>query len=109
MALPLNVYKAPTGIVSTSSTTIYTAPTGYTAVVLMGQVSNSGNSTERVTFSLVEGNEITPILPNAPVPSEDAVKFFSGKMFILSGNSIKLSGTNSSSLKYYLSILETLN
>lgn len=108
MALPLNVYRTPKGVVSETPEIIYTAPVGYTGVVLMGQVSNSGNNTERVLFSVV-GNETIEITPNTPVPAEDSIRLFSGKMFILSGDSLELSGTNDSTLKYYFSILETLN
>lgn len=110
MALPLNVYKRLVGIVSTSPQTIYTAPVGYTGVVLLAQVANLSLNTERVLFSLVEPNStVIEILPNSPVSSEDVVKLFTGKLFVTSGDSLRLSGTNGSQMKYAFSILETLN
>jgi hypothetical protein len=108
MALPLNVYKTPKGVVPTTPEIIYTAPVGYTGVVLMGQVSNIGNTTQRVLFSIVGINTVE-ITPNSPVPGEDSIKLFSGKMFILSGDSLIISGSHPTNLKYYFSILETLN
>lgn len=109
MALPLNVYQTLVGIVSTSHEVIYTAPIGYTGVVLLGQVANNGNNTEQVLFSYENANITNEIVPNSPVSSEDVIKLFSGKLFVLSGDSLKLSGTNGSNLKYTFSILETLN
>lgn len=109
MALPLNIYQTVTGIVSTSPETIYTAPVGYTGVVLLGQVANLGANTQQVLFSYVNESSTTEIIPNSPVSSEDVIKLFSGKLFVLSGDSLKLSGTNGFDLKYTFSILETLN
>ncbi len=109
MALPLNVYKTITGITSTSPEVIYTAPVGYTGVVLLGQVANTGNNTEQVLFSYIKPTEITELTPNSPVSSEDTIKLLTGKLFVLSGESLELSGTNGTDLKYTFSILETLN
>ena len=109
MALPLNVYKTLTGITSTSPETIYTAPVAYTGVVLLGQVANIGNNTEQVLFSYVKPSETTELIPNSPVSSEDTIKLLTGKLFVLSGESLQLSGTNGTDLKYTFSILETLN
>lgn len=109
MALPLNVYQTLTGIVSTSPETIYTAPVGYTGVVLLGQVANTSVNTEQVTFSYVNDTSTNEILPNSPVATEDVIKLFTGKLLVLSGESLELSGTNGTDLKYTISILETLN
>jgi hypothetical protein len=109
MALPLNVYKTLTGITSTTPETVYTAPVGYTGVVLLGQVANMGSETEQVLFSYVKPTETTELIPNSPVSSEDTIKLLTGKLFVLSGESLELSGTNGTDLKYTFSILETLN
>ena len=109
MALPLNVYKTLTGITSTTPETVYTAPVGYTGVVLLAQVANIGANTEQVLFSYIKPTETTELIPNSPVSSEDTIKLLTGKLFVLSGESLELSGTNGTDLKYTLSILETLN
>lgn len=109
MALPLNVYKTLTGITSTSPETVYTAPVGYTGVVLLAQVANIGANTEQVLFSYIKPTETTELIPNSPVSSEDTIKLLTGKLFVLSGESLELSGTNGTELKYTFSILETLN
>jgi hypothetical protein len=110
MALSLTNYETIVGIASTTPQIIYTAPAGYTGVVLMGQVANLSSRTEIVLFSYVNAAATTTeITPSCPVASNDAIKLFYGKLFVLSGESIKLSGTNGTSLKYTFSILETLN
>lgn len=108
MALPLNVYKKLVGIVSTTPEIIYTAPIGYTGVILMGQVANLSLNTEEILFSYVDSNT-TEIVPNSPISSNDVLRLFSGKLFVMNGESLKLSGTNGTDLKYTFSILETLN
>ena len=52
MALPLNIFKTVTHVLGSTSVGIYTAPVGYSGVVLLrSQVANTGSTTETVTFS----------------------------------------------------------
>jgi len=50
MALALNVFQTVTSVVSTSPVEVYTAPVGYTGVVLLAQVTNIGASPYDITF-----------------------------------------------------------
>ncbi len=52
MALALNNYQTITGIVTsnTGNAAIYTAPTGYSAIVFLAQATNIGNSTQTINF-----------------------------------------------------------
>ena len=50
MALALNVFQTVTAVVSISPTEVYTAPVGYTGVVLLAQVANIGASSYDVTL-----------------------------------------------------------
>ena len=50
MALALNVFKTITKIASTNPVGIYTAPVGYTGVVLLAQAANVGASTKTISF-----------------------------------------------------------
>jgi hypothetical protein len=45
MALALNVFKTITKVAATNAVGIYTAPVGYTGVVLLAQTANIGNNT----------------------------------------------------------------
>ena len=51
MPLPLNVYQTITHVVGVSTVGIYTAPVGYSGVVLLAQAANIGNNTRTVSFS----------------------------------------------------------
>lgn len=112
MALPLNVFKTITKVVSTNSVGIYTAPVGYASVIILAQVANTGNSTATVTFShqrTVAGVAVTTeIVKSFPVPGNDAVSFLDGKLVLESNDVLVISGSNSSDLKFTGSVLETL-
>ena len=54
MALPLNVFQTVTAVLSTSPTEVYTAPVGYSSVVLLAQVANIGGTSQDVQCFIVE-------------------------------------------------------
>jgi hypothetical protein len=51
MALALNAYKTIIKVATTSPVGIYTAPTGYSGIVLLAQIANVGSQTYTVTVS----------------------------------------------------------
>jgi hypothetical protein len=121
---PLNSYRTITGIVSTSNYEIYRTKTGYTSIVLYGQVSNTGAGVGTVTFYHQRENrsqsgittEQTELIFGALVPPNDALILLDGRLVLertaLRTDSIKLVGISSTTpnhLKYTISILETLN
>lgn len=112
MALPLNIFKTITNVVSTNSVGIYTAPVGYASVVILAQAANTGNTTETVTFShqrTVAGIAITTeIVKSFPIPANDSASFLDGKLVLESNDVLVISGSNSSNIKFTGSILETL-
>lgn len=113
MALALNVFKTITKIAETSPVGIYTAPVGYTGVVLMAQAANVGNTTQTVSFShqrTTAGIAVTTeILKDFPISSSDAANLFVGKLVLESGDTLVLSASNGTDIKFLGSILETLN
>lgn len=113
MALPLNVFKTITSVVSANAVGIYTAPTGYSSVVLLSQVTNISTNTHTVSFSHQRNATgiavTTEILKNYPVPGNDTVNLLSGKLVLESGDILVLNGSNGINLKFIGSILETLN
>lgn len=112
MALALNVFKTVTKVVSTSPVGIYTAPVGYTGVVILAQVANTGNVTQTVTFShqrTISGIAVTTeIVKDFPIPANDSASFLDGKLALESNDVLVISGNSSSNLKFTGSILETL-
>jgi hypothetical protein len=113
MALALNVYKTITQVIPTSSVGIYTAPVGYSGVVLLAQIANISNSTETITVSherSVAGTAVTTeIVKDFPVPGNDTANILNGKLIMETNDIIKVSGSSGTDLKFIGSILETLN
>ena len=113
MALALNVFKTVTKIATTNTVGIYTAPVGYSGVVLLAQVANIGNNTQTVSFShqrTTSGIAVTTeIIKDFPVPSNDSANLLQGKLILESNDVILLSASTNTDIKFIGSILETLN
>lgn len=109
MALPLNVFQTVTAVVGISSTEVYTAPVGYTGVVLLAQVANIGGTSHDVTFIHRRSSTDTEIVKDFPISANDSTSLFSGKLVLESGDRLVISGSNATNLKFIASILETLN
>lgn len=109
MALALNTFKTVTSVVSTSPTTIYTAPVGYTGVVLLAQVANIGSNSQDITFSHLRNSTTTRVLKNFPIAANDTANLLAGKLVLEAGDAIVLSGSSATDLEFIASILETLN
>ena len=109
MALALNVFKTVTEIVSLSATEVYTAPVGYTGVVLLAQVANIGSTSEDITLLHRRSATDTELLKEFPISGNDTASLLTGKLVIESGDKLVLSGSNDSNLKFVISILESLN
>jgi hypothetical protein len=109
MATALNVFKTVTANVTTTTTTVYTAPTGYTTVVLLAQVSNTSDTVITVSSDHVRSGISTNLLTNGILPTNDALNLLSGKLVLNTGDSITIIGSADSSAQMLLSILETAN
>lgn len=109
MALPLNVFKTVNYIAPTSPVGIYTAPTGYTGVVLLAQAANIDSVSHDVTFSHKRSSTTTELIKESPIPANDALSMVTGRLVLESGDSLVLSASDASNVKVTVSILETLN
>jgi hypothetical protein len=113
MALALNVFKTVTKVATTNAVGIYTAPVGYTGVVLLAQAANIGNGTQTVSFSHQRSTAgiavTTEILKNFPVSASDTANLLAGKLVLESGDVLVLSASSGTDVKFLGSILETLN
>jgi hypothetical protein len=109
MALALNVFQTVTAVVDTSPTVVYTAPVGYTGVVLLAQVANIGATSEDVTLIHRRSATDTEMLKEFPISASDTANLLAGKLVLESGDKLVLSGSDATNLKFIASILETLN
>lgn len=113
MALKLNVYKTVTAIASLTPTEIYTAPVGYSGIILLAQIANISPTSYDVSFyhkrPEISGDVTTEIVKSFPVSGNDTISLIGGKLVLESGDSLILSANDDSNLKLILSILETLD
>ena len=109
MALALNVFQTVTAVVPASPTVVYTAPVGYTGVVLLAQVANIGANSQDITLVHRRSSTDTEMLKNFPIAASDTANLLAGKLVLESGDRLVLSGSNATDLKFIASILETLN
>ena len=109
MALALNVFQTVTAVVSTSEVVVYTAPVGYTGVVLLAQVANIAATSHDVTFIHRRSVVDTEILKQFPISGNDTASCLSGKLVLESVDKLVISSSHASNLKFIASILETLN
>lgn len=109
MSTPLNVFKTVTAQITSTPADVYVSPGGRSTIVLMAQVSNVGLATATVTAGHRRSGVTTELVKNFPVPVSDSTGLLTGKLVLEEGDSFRISGSDSISLKIVLSILETLN
>ena len=107
--LALNKFQTVTFQVTTAEQTVYTAPTGYTAIVLYAHIANFGISDSTVTMKHIRSSTETEIIKGANVPTAEAFVPMSGKLVLETNDSIKISSQKNNTLKVILSLLETAN
>lgn len=113
MPLPLNLYQTVTQVVGVNTVGIYTAPVGYSGIVLLAQAANIGADTHMISFShkrSIAGIAVTTeIVKDLPIPANDSTNLLFGKLILETGDSIQIRSDSSSNVKFIASILETLN
>jgi hypothetical protein len=87
---------------------VYTAPQGYSAVVLLAQVSNLDAGTILVSGNIYQltGNN-TSLVQNAPLPSNDAISLVGGRLILQTGDSFAVGANVNGVSQLTLSVLET--
>ena len=96
-------------VANTSATEIYTAPVGYTGVVLMAQAANVDSISHDVTFSHKRSSTVTELTKFTPIPGNDALAMVTGRLVLEAGDKLVLSASNGTNIKVTVSLLETLN
>jgi uncharacterized membrane protein len=76
----LNTFKNVSANLTSSNTTVYTAPAGYTSIVLMAQVTNITTSVANVTVGWNNGTTNTELVFNLSTPQNDALNALVGKI-----------------------------
>jgi hypothetical protein len=123
--LPLNKFLTKTAVLTTNTTaSVYTAPIGVTAIVLMAQVANLTTETHTVSFEHFRYKTILPdaqgfggqpgltpslLVKDFAIPPNDAGTPLSGKMIIEELDSVRVYADTSGTMQLVMSILQTAN
>ena len=135
--IPLNTFKTKTTKLApetsylswtpgSTTSTVYTAPIGVTAIVLMAQIANLSTQTQICSFMHhrnrpvlrdaqgnggQDGNIDSYLVKEFAIPSGDSASVLTGKLILEQLDSIRAysGGATTSTLQLVLSILETAN
>ena len=110
-ALALNTYKTVRKEVTTGITTVYTVPSGVSAIHLFSVVSNNsaGITTVTVFHYRATGEDAGPyeLIKDFTIPATDALNPIGGSLVLEVGDQIQIQGSADSVMKFTLSILES--
>jgi hypothetical protein len=108
MPAALNNFRTTLEDLTTTTANVYTPPVGYSTVVLMAQVSNTGNSTVQISAGVSRSNNYTSLINLASVPVNDAITVLTGRLILNVGDTLQFSSSANNSAQLVLSYLETL-
>ena len=108
MAGALNIFKTVVANVTTTPTSVYSTPIGYSTVVLMAQIANTGNATIQISADLIRSGNATALVQSASVPVADAASVLTGRLILQFGDSFQVTASADNSSQLTLSLLETL-
>jgi phage-related tail fiber protein len=108
MPAALNNFRTVTATVTDTIANVYTAPSGYSSVVLLAQVSNLTGSTITVSGNIyqITGNNVS-LVQAAPLPANDAINLVGGRLILQSGDSFAVGANVNAASQLTLSVLET--
>lgn len=109
MALALNVFRTITSVATPTPVGIYTAPVGYSAVVLLAQAANVTGNTYNVTLSHKRSSTTTELVKDIAIPGNDSLSLITGRLVLQQNDSLILSASGSNGIKLTVSLLETLS
>jgi hypothetical protein len=107
--MAINVFKSITHNLTTSTVEVYTAPEGFSGIILMAQITNVTAVTETVNMSLISNSVETFLAYEYGVPGRDAAGVLTGKLVLESGQTIAVSSSSNGTLQLVMSILESQN
>lgn len=109
-AVAVNNFKTITHSITTGSAVeIYTAPTGYTSVFLLLQVTNTDSQAQTLSLNHVRSSTNTELLKDYPIVASDSLDLLPGKLVLQTGDKISINGSAGGVMKLVASVLETSN
>ena len=107
--MAVNIFKNVTANLTTTGDSVYTTPLGYSGILLMAQLSNTTGNTVDASMFVNKGGNLTSLVTNFAIPSNDAAGALTGKLVLEPGQSLFASAAANASIQLTLSILESQN
>jgi len=108
--MAINVFRNVARSITAAGETVYTAPSGYSGIVLMAQVSNTSTSPAEVSMFVIDTDSTqTSLLTDFEIPGNDAAGALTGKLVLEAGQSVFVSASTDGPLQLVMSILESQN
>jgi hypothetical protein len=107
--MPNNSFKSVNTVITTVNEVIYTAPPGFTTIVINAQLANTSELDVNCTFSYVEsssGSE-TNLIRDFRVRGNQSQSAIMGRLVINENDSIKCRSNIDAPIRLSLSLLET--
>jgi hypothetical protein len=109
MAGALNVFKTITANLTTTMETVYSCPLGYSAVVLMAQITNIDlANTVQISANVARTSGSTALIQNAQVPVGDAITVVTGRLVLEYNDGFAVRASANSQSQLTFSVLESL-
>jgi len=108
MPAALNNFRTTLVDLTTTTGNVYTPPVGYATVVLLAQVSNTGNSTIQISAGINRSSNYTSLINQASVPVNDSITVLTGRLILNFGDTLQFTSSANASSQLVLSYLETL-
>lgn len=111
MASVLNKFRTVTVELTDVNTTVYTAPAGYTGIILLAQAANVTATADTVTFShyFTDTTVESELVKDYIIPGNDSGSMLTGKLVVEDGDQVKASAGTNNTIKLTMSILESLD
>ena len=107
--MAINIFKNVTANLTTTGSTLYTAPAGYSGIVLMAQFSNTTAGDVQASMFVDKSGVLTSLVTDFDIPAHDALGALTGKLVLEAGHAVFASASANSSVQFTMSILESEN
>lgn len=104
-----NTFKNARALIQTTTTEVYVATTGVTAIVIGCQVANVSASSEEVSVWWTDAsnaNAITRLVEDVVIPAKASLAPIAGKLVLEAGDRIRATGQTNNDAEITVSVLE---
>lgn len=107
--MAINIFKSVTKNLFVEGEEVYQTPPGFTAIILMAQVTNVTAVPQVVNMAVLTGNVVTFLTYEFEIPGNDSAGMLTGKLVMEPGQRVFFSAGSDNTLQMVMSVLESQN